>query len=271
MKCKAVLREIEELEMSAKLSAEAEAHLHACKECSAFREERQALRALLSKLDAVEVPPDFDWRLRARLAEARTDGAPARSWLHAFAPGARALTVAASVTLLLVAVVVYRQATAQRENRTQASKDPAVNVKENAAPLKVEQQETAPLTTVPANTLAAKGNEAASRSRPSRSMKANGTRAEGTGLTASQTPRVFSNDSASRGAESVTVAGLQNDANDGGPVITVRVPSAKASQLRLEDGQGIRRTLSPVNFGGQESMGRPEKARLVPASEKGIW
>lgn len=271
MKCKAVLREIEELEQGARLSPEAEAHLPTCEECRAFRAERQALRALLSCIDTIEAPPDFDWRLRARLAEVREESAPARGWLHVFAPGARALTVAASVTLLLVAVVVYRQANVQRENSAQASKVPAVNVKENAAPLKVEPQATETLTVVSPNALAAKRNEAGVRVREARSMKANGVRAEGAGQTASQAQRIFSNDSASRGAESLTVAGLQNNTDDGGPVISVRVPSAKASQLRLEDGQGILRTLSPVNFGGQELMVRPDKARLVPASEKGIW
>jgi hypothetical protein len=273
MKCKAVLREIEELEEGALLSPATQAHLHACAECRSFRAERQALKALLSTLDAVEAPPDFDWRLRARLAEAKQEHAHARSRLHLFAPGARALAVAASVTLLLVAVVVYRQVNVRHENSSQASKVSAVNVKEGAqsSTPKVEPQAAEPLTVNSEGALASKRNEPAVRVRSTRGMKANGLRQEGYRETASQTQRIFSNDSASRGAESVAVAGLQNDLSDGGPVISVRVPAAKASQLRLEDGQGIRRTLSPVNFGGQELMGRPEKARLVPASEKGIW
>lgn len=272
MKCKAVLREIEELNGGARLSPEAEAHLHACEECRAFHAERRALRALLSTLDAIDAPPDFDWRLRARLAEARQESAPAGSWPQLFAPGARALAVAASATLLLVAVVVYRQLTVQHDT-SQASKVSTVNVNDGAqtAPLKVEPREAVPLTAVSSDTLASKRNEAVVRVRPARSMKANGMRQEGSGQTASQTQRIFSNDSASRGAESVTIAGIRNEAYDGGPVITVRVPAAKPSQLKLEDGQGIRRTLSPVNFGGQELIERPEKARLVPASQKGIW
>jgi hypothetical protein len=81
--------------------------------------------------------------------------------------------------------------------------------------------------------------------------------------------RIYSTDFGSRGAQDLTVAG--NSYTNAGPVISVRVPSPKSALLRFEDGQGTKRTLAPVSFGGQESIDRPDKARLVPVSEKGIW
>lgn len=273
MKCKAVLREIEELDRGARLSPEAEAHLHTCAACRAFRTERSALRGLLASVETVEAPPDFDWRLRARLANERGEALPSRSRFQAFIPGARALTIAASVTLLLVAVVVYRQAALQPANsaRTVA----AGNLNEGAntyAPLpNLQPVPATPLAAGPADAVAAKRKEGGQRNRDARGVKANVARMDSAGQTAMQAQRILSNDYASRGADELAVTGGQSNSGDGGPVISVRLPAPKAAQLKLEDGQGVRRTLSPVNFGGQELIERPEKARLVPASEKGIW
>jgi hypothetical protein len=273
MKCKAVLREIEELEQGARLSVETDAHLSACESCSAFARERDALRQLLAGLDAVETPPDFDWRLRARLAEARSEGEPARNWLSGFAPGARALTVAASVMLLLATVIIYRQATQRPAMVTESSRVAVTNIKEDvknegAAPQTVNQQADAQALN--------SGNELDNarsqtpRTRNAKSPKAN-TRTDVAGQSTQPTQRILSNDSASRAAPEFTLAELQSSAGNAGPVISVRMPQPRVTELRLEDGQGNKRTLAPVNFGGQELIERPEKARLVPTSEKGIW
>jgi hypothetical protein len=275
MKCKAVLREIEELGAEARPSVEADAHLRTCASCHAFAHERAALRQLVGSLERVSAPPDFDWRLRARLAGAR-DEREASGWSRfSFTPGVQAITLAASFALLVVAVVVYRQLKPLPANGTQSAAITAVGIKESAG-------------TKPADTAAPSQNsedlgkdgkpnritesslKERPRPRPTKSMKASGAINESTALASGPQPRrIFSNDFGSRNAEALTTQGLQD--SSALPEISVRMPSPKSAQLRLEDGQGMKRTLSPINFGGQEFVARPEKARLVPASEKGIW
>lgn len=273
MKCKAVLKEIEELDAGAAPTSEASAHLLVCASCQGFADERNALRQLVGSLESVSAPPDFDWRLRARIREAQNENQPARRWPFGFAPGVQAITLAASFTVLLVAVVIYRQM--QPASLTQsaavASKDIKASVKsEDAAPPLVNPQPAVAQANGSGPSRESRTSETV-RPRNVKNVKTNGARTEVAGVTVPQQQRIYSNEFGSRGAEDLTTAALQGSSTDAGPVISVRVPSPKSAQLKFEDGQGARRTLSPVNFGGQESISRPDKARLVPASEKGIW
>lgn len=257
------------------MSAEANAHLHACEPCRAFSQERAALRLLVGNLIQVSAPPDFDWKLRARLAEARRERGRERRFLTGFAPGARAITVAASITLLLVAVIVYRQTRSLPSNGMQSAVVAGADTKGRAS-LESENKGLPPVNPqapVPANV--SKGRQQsesndAARARSIKSGRANTSRTEASRGTAPP-PRIFSNDLASRGAEDLAGRKTGDTSTGATPVFSVRLPSATSSQLRFEDGQGTRRTLSPVNFGGQELIERRDKARLVPASDKGIW
>jgi hypothetical protein len=273
MKCKAVLKEIEELEASAGVSAPTETHLLACASCRAFAQERAALRLLVGSLEKVSAPDDFNWRLRARLAEAGSEREPARRWFAGFAPSAQAITVAASFTLLLVAVVIYRQATHTPANETPVA---TTGINESVKPptagnpsVPVIPQPSV-LPNISGNNTKPRANDEV-RQRVAKSAKANDTRTENAGVASTPKQTIFSTDFGSRGAEDLAATGLRNSFTNAGPVISVRVPSPKSAQLRFEDGQGTRRTLSSVNFGGQELTERPDKARIVPASEKGIW
>jgi hypothetical protein len=277
MKCKAILREIEEMDAGACPSAEVKSHLLVCEACRRFADERARLRLLVGSLDKVSAPPEFDWNLRARLREERNESARARRWLPGFAPGAQAITGAAFVMLVLVAVVVYRQTrpatstTAQPAAVSQTKmKESAVAGSENkAAPkldsAKVNSEDASP-SAISSGTQG--GSKAQAVARSVKTARANTARTDGARALAPQ-PRIFSNDSASRGADDVMVARGKDALTNAGPMIYV--PTQRASQLRFEDGQGMKRTLSPVNFGGQELIERPDKARLVPASEKGVW
>ena len=282
MKCKAVLREIEEMEAGASPSSEAKRHLLVCEACRRFADERAQLRLLVESLDKVSAPADFDWRLRARLRDERNERRRARHWLPGFAPGAQAITAAAFVMLVLVAVVVYRQTRPLPSNNAQPAAVAKTNLEEGTVassetegvpkvnsekvnPGKVSPQESAPAVV---SSVTQGGPKEQTTARSGKSTRANTARTDGARV---PQPRIFSNELASRGAEDVTGATGRGDSRDAGPVISVRVPTQMAAQLWVEDGQGTRRTLSPVNFGGQELIERPDKARLVPASEKGIW
>jgi len=71
--CRNTRREIDELEMGRRPGREATAHLLACSACQAFQAERASLRELVGSLEPVMAPPDFDMRLRARIAAEKYD------------------------------------------------------------------------------------------------------------------------------------------------------------------------------------------------------
>lgn len=66
--CKIVSREIDELDPGQQPSREVCEHTAVCTPCQNFYTDRLKLRQMVAGLGAVEAPPDFDFRLRARLA-----------------------------------------------------------------------------------------------------------------------------------------------------------------------------------------------------------
>ena len=106
--CQQCRREIETAARSETLSVPAATHLDACAGCRAFRSERQRLRSLLGELEPITAPPDFEFRLRARMAA--RPGAPARrmSWLT-FTPRFAGLALAACLVLAAAATLRWRE------------------------------------------------------------------------------------------------------------------------------------------------------------------
>lgn len=66
--CRKTRRELDELALGYRPSLDAAAHLVACSACREFQTERNSLRELVGSLEPVVAPPDFDMRLRARIA-----------------------------------------------------------------------------------------------------------------------------------------------------------------------------------------------------------
>ena len=83
-------------------------------------EERLALRRLVGALGTVPAPPDFDFRLRARLAAVKgaNDHRLAR---HGFAPGHAAIALAASFALVVALAVAFKQMTSNGTKRAPAT------------------------------------------------------------------------------------------------------------------------------------------------------
>lgn len=71
--CRDTRREIDEMELGHRPSADATAHLSVCVACRTFQTERTSLRELVGSLEPVVAPPDFDMRLRARIAAEKYD------------------------------------------------------------------------------------------------------------------------------------------------------------------------------------------------------
>ena len=71
--CRDTRREIDELELGHRPSVQATAHMASCAACQKFQAERTSLRELVGSLEPVVAPPDFDMRLRARIAAEKYD------------------------------------------------------------------------------------------------------------------------------------------------------------------------------------------------------
>lgn len=104
--CKTVSKEIDELESGQLPGARTQSHLQDCRSCRSFYDERQKLRQMIAGLETVEAPGDFDFRLRARLANLRAEPVSAFSSFGLGLP-----SIALAVLAILVAVGIYMRAT----------------------------------------------------------------------------------------------------------------------------------------------------------------
>jgi hypothetical protein len=108
MKCKQIREEIDAASRHDMRGGAAKSHLDACPDCRRYSDETASLTRLLWTQPRVEAPPDFEFRLRARML--RAQAAPAitpRGFLWKILPGtfSRGQTVAAVAALTLVVTV----------------------------------------------------------------------------------------------------------------------------------------------------------------------
>jgi hypothetical protein len=98
-RCKQIKFIIDESDRPEALAYEAGQHIASCADCSQFADERAKLKELLRSAGRVSAPPDFDFKLKARLAEvkARKD-----SW---WLSPAGYLRLGAATAALVIAVV----------------------------------------------------------------------------------------------------------------------------------------------------------------------
>lgn len=66
--CEVIRQELDELMLGETSSAAVVEHLRECAACREFNEKQTRLRQIVGSLGTVSAPPDFDFRLRARLA-----------------------------------------------------------------------------------------------------------------------------------------------------------------------------------------------------------
>lgn len=99
--CEVVRRELDESMPGEECSPAATEHLRDCAPCRDFHEQQTKLRQLVGSLGTVEAPADFDFRLRARLAQSNGSSV---YWPFA----RRGLAVAAMVIVFAIGVVVVR-------------------------------------------------------------------------------------------------------------------------------------------------------------------
>ena len=119
--CKLIRRELDELMLGEAWSPAATQHLRECDSCREFHEQQTKLRQIVGSLGTVEAPADFDFRLRARLANAG-NSAPTIYWAFV----RRGLAVAAMVIVFATAAIVVRNVLNQPARVDDMAKQPEV-------------------------------------------------------------------------------------------------------------------------------------------------
>jgi hypothetical protein len=137
--CKLIRRELDELMLGEAWSSAATEHLRECASCREFHEQQTKLRQIVGSLGTVEAPADFDFRLRARLA----NGTSAPSIYWAFVR--RGLAVAAMVIVIATGAVVVRNVLNQPAKVEEVAQRPEVHLPVKAdEPAPVVRQENKP-------------------------------------------------------------------------------------------------------------------------------
>jgi hypothetical protein len=101
--CEVIRRELDELMLDEASSPAAAEHLRECAACREFHQKQTKLRQIVGGLGTVAAPPDFDFRLRARLAN---EAGSATFHLTSFAR--RGLAVAAVLIVFATGIVLVR-------------------------------------------------------------------------------------------------------------------------------------------------------------------
>ncbi len=256
--CRAVRREIDAAEKLEQLDSAAGDHLRDCAGCLSFASERRSLSNLIASLPQLEAPPDFDFKLRARLARegvrSRTTGGLGR-FLKLPVP----VFAAVLAMLIGVGVIVVRNGL-PRGPINNAVGGPVVNVNSPAREASsAPGKETAQAT----NATVDKNDEGieirdvtAGPTRP-RVLRARSSRVEGTAT------RDY-------GLGTAAVVSAQ-PVEPAGPV--VRVPlDAQVLRVSIDDGRGETRTvaLPRVSFGSQRLVAS-QSFMPVSSTTNGVW
>jgi hypothetical protein len=258
-------REIVEAADGDALGRGARAHADACRACAEELRGGESLRALVRGLGKVEAPADFEYRLRARMANAGTPGrrTPLRGLrlVYAFAP------VAAAACFLVVITALY----VRQESRTNTTEAPTVAVSAPARKAGAGQSIT-PLA-----------------GRPVEGPKETGVRGVEVALNRTASPArqaVQRSRAATRqsAAKTDSRAAVQRDTSDfsfsQAPVVygrgvTIAVKaSAEPMRMILRDERGAGRVvpMRSVSFGAQELITREGVGRQATAAEdEGVW
>jgi hypothetical protein len=276
MNCQTCRIEIEELGMTERLSDEARAHLSLCAMCRAFHDERQSLKRLVGGLGTVSAPPDFDFRLRARISAAKASGNHHSLW-RSFLASAPAIGLAASFALLVAGVFIYNQMKSKpsvNENpgtvAAESVERKAVQASDNPAPIIAHEEAPRASDAIVKDD----GGSVAVAVKNSRSRKVgnngNVARRESSQPSANDSP-IVSNDTAVRPAQQIIPNGAAPF--NAGMNTIVELPVRSASQpmrVFVDDKSGAKRTvtLEPVIFGSQDVAGRSTSRA---ASSQGIW
>ena len=234
--CELTRRELEELMLNDEFSTTAAEHLKACADCREFQRQQIKLRQIVGSLGTVNAPPDFDFRLRARLA-ADSQGGSFRYWSFAVKSFA---TAAVLGVFAFGAFVVWQRGhlppAPQQPDTRLATTQPANNQpaaqNEKGANKLVERSEAS------LRNVTAENNKSALR-KVERSVQASSRAKRSLVAVEFSSERADIENRAKLGARTVAVFPIET--------------SLQSLRVSLDDGRGNARTISfpAVSFGSQ--------------------
>lgn len=226
--CEVIRRELDELTLGETISPTAFEHLRECAACREFNEKQTRLRQIVGSLGTVSAPADFDFRLRARLAN-DANGASFHFWPLA----RRGLAFAAVLLVFVVGAMLVRNVF----NRPAENKQVA------------DQHQTAPAPAPQVTLPAVESNPAPPLMSSSGSDKH---------------PQIVKNDRPSRNKRPLVAEDFSNERatvyKDREPAGTFEVLPQDSSQqsykFSFDDGRGNARTISvpTISFGSQRML-----------------
>src|SRR5450432_4258320 len=263
--CKNIRGEIDEADLNQQLSNATVEHLRACTDCRAFHDERGGLRNLMSSLGTVAAPPDFDFRLRARLAREKASPRGAFA-LGKFLIGARSLAVVALMLLVVGTGIIIR-------NRMSSSQANGVGLARNSsagggASRGAASTAARPAQPQPMIAAAPKDHDLATGGEPRqrRRIKVHENNREPT-ANAVMPNKTAVRDAGELGATVITL----NQPTETGSFVRVPI-DGQSWKVSIDDGHGSSHTISvpAVSFGSQR-VGEHGFSFAPVKSTKGAW
>jgi hypothetical protein len=130
--CTTIRLQLDEMMLGEDCAHDVSQHLSECGECHDFHQKQTRLRQIVGSLGTVNAPPDFDFRLRSRLANENTNSSFHLS--HSiWSLGQRSVAVATALVLVVGAVVLFRQ-WSNRNDQTRNIAEKNGPQKENSVP-----------------------------------------------------------------------------------------------------------------------------------------
>jgi hypothetical protein len=278
--CKAFRKEFEEAADGCAPGARAVAHAEVCVSCGETLRGREALRGLVRGLGRVEAPPDFEFRLRARMAASRPGGGGGGLFARLFPVGGLAWAAVAVCVLSLTAAVYFRQARPAKHGASNVGEVASVP-QVNASPTANESNDTGNKATqstdadtavafvgtapavAPRGTTSSKRAASQSHDKELASRESRGELTQGGSVDAAvgaAQVRVPQFNSGANVASNVTAQGIQLGTSAG----TLRVV--------LRDERGTLVPMRTVSFGSQEPLSRETASRRANAKDdEGVW
>lgn len=272
--CRTTRREIDEATPGDRLSGQALEHIAVCAPCAAFREERSALSELVGSLEAVDAPPDFDFRLRARLAAAKGSGRPRFREL-ALAPGTTAM-VAVGLLVAIIGAFYFRQQT-----RIVDQSAPRAGVVARAVSTGSSASRTETVGSQNPNEASSAGAKGERTPAPVMARRRPGNGGARGSESATGRTRSFPKSSGitSRDFSQLPAVTMRrNDAStpSGSSSPSASIPLAAAPGplvVSVRDDRGTMRTISlpPVSFGAQELVQSAKRAAPASQAARRVW
>ena len=258
-------------------STEARAHIVVCERCRLFGAERLALKSLLHELEPVETPPDYEFRLRSRLAAEKYAQRQRRA-LSLFVPSPALLSLTGCCALVL-AVAVYLKIPGGTQNNDRLISIEHQTRQEAAAlksgPFGTDDAKVSPTSSATSSEMVSVFETASAVSKARRAPSIPRRIAAPRRQWPVATPRQESADTKSLEAGAPFMPAAVAAVNYTGRMILVEVGApSRPMHIELRDSQGGSRmvTIDPVGFGSRDVVNwQREAKRDSISSQQGAW